>query len=430
MVCLLPSCGGDSDDGDASATTVAVPHERCLLFLHGKGGNGRETVVADGVAVISPSGNDSLGGDARQWLYFSEQDYEEAASIVRQATAGCESVIVNGFSNGGAFAAKFYCRGEDLDGRLLRVVVDDPVVDRSRARLHPEPGSRRGALLDRRPRGGRPTRSRLRRARVDVRRGDADRDRCLRRGARHRPFCRASTTSTSRTTRRPSCRNGHSRTPRPALIATLLPDVVVVVTAKPADELRAAVPRRGAARRRRRAVATRRVHRRPGVRPRRAALARTARGGDPRRRAASTAVAGRRRRQHHPRRRVHRRRRGVPARRHHARHRCRAGGRPRRGRRRARGRHRRATARERRARRGRRPGAVQRQGVDLQGVVPGDRAMARLPRRRRDGRARRVVHRRAGRRTSLPTTGRSSPRCGVASPSTDEHVFTAVHRPA
>ena len=136
---LLASCGDDSDDRDATATTVAMPQERCLLVLHGKGGNGRETVVADGVAVISPSGNDSLGGDARQWLYFSEQEYEEAATIVRQAAAGCESVIVHGFSNGGAFAAKLYCKGEHLDGRLLRVVVDDPVVDEAVLGCNPNP---------------------------------------------------------------------------------------------------------------------------------------------------------------------------------------------------------------------------------------------------------------------------------------------------
>ena len=129
LTCLVAACGDGSDDGQAAVVTTPAPSERCLLFLHGKGDTGKETVITDGVLVISPSGNDSLGGDARQWLYFSDEEYEQAASVVRQATAGCASVIVNGFSNGGAFAAKFYCRGEDLDGRLRRVVVDDPVVD-------------------------------------------------------------------------------------------------------------------------------------------------------------------------------------------------------------------------------------------------------------------------------------------------------------
>ena len=139
LICVLWSCGNEGDDGQATATTASVPQERCLVFLHGKGDTGKETVITDGVSVISPSGNDALGGEARQWLYFSDEEYEQAASIVRQATAGCESVIVNGFSNGGAFAAKFYCRGEDLDGRLLRVVVDDPVVDQGVLGCTPNP---------------------------------------------------------------------------------------------------------------------------------------------------------------------------------------------------------------------------------------------------------------------------------------------------
>jgi hypothetical protein len=51
--------------------------------------------------------------------------------VVARAIADndCASVVVDGFSNGGAFAAKLACRGETFDGRLVGVVVDDPVPD-------------------------------------------------------------------------------------------------------------------------------------------------------------------------------------------------------------------------------------------------------------------------------------------------------------
>lgn len=37
--------------------------------------------------------------------------------------------MLNGFSNGAAFAAKLYCRGETFGGTVVGVVVDDPVPD-------------------------------------------------------------------------------------------------------------------------------------------------------------------------------------------------------------------------------------------------------------------------------------------------------------
>ncbi len=56
--------------------------------------------------------------------------------------AGCGRVIVVGFSNGGAFAAKLYCRGENFDGRLARVIVDDPVTDHAVEGCAPAAGVR------------------------------------------------------------------------------------------------------------------------------------------------------------------------------------------------------------------------------------------------------------------------------------------------
>ena len=127
--------------GDSSAPDSSSPVDRsgrCLVRLHGKGGAGAPDEVSGDTTVVAPSGNDEAG-DGRQWLYFPDDRYDESVTIVDAATEGCEHVIIDGFSNGGAFAAKLYCRGETLEGRLVRVVVDDPVVDRGVLDCAPDP---------------------------------------------------------------------------------------------------------------------------------------------------------------------------------------------------------------------------------------------------------------------------------------------------
>ena len=138
----LTACGGDDDDAAPPESSAAAPASvadgRCLVRLHGKGGGGAATVTEGDVTVVSPTGNaDGWGG--RQWLYFPDDEYDAARGIVADAVAGCDEIIVNGFSNGGAFAAKLYCRGESFDGRLVRVVVDDPVVDSGVESCAPDP---------------------------------------------------------------------------------------------------------------------------------------------------------------------------------------------------------------------------------------------------------------------------------------------------
>jgi hypothetical protein len=102
----------------------------CVVSLHGKGGSGSATTTSGGLVRVAPTGNAAAWG-GREWRYFPESGYQSALGIVRRAIdqAGCGRVIVGGFSNGGAFAAKLYCRGEHFDGRLVRIVIDDPVVD-------------------------------------------------------------------------------------------------------------------------------------------------------------------------------------------------------------------------------------------------------------------------------------------------------------
>jgi hypothetical protein len=138
LLATLVGCADDSGPSSAEAPSTVATTDRCVVRLHGKGGEGAEAVVRDGTTFISPDGN-AEGWGARQWLYFPDAEYTAARNVVGGAIQGCEQVIVDGFSNGAAFAAKLYCRGETFDGRLVRVVVDDPVVDAGVEGCTPDP---------------------------------------------------------------------------------------------------------------------------------------------------------------------------------------------------------------------------------------------------------------------------------------------------
>jgi len=137
---LSASIGGcsDADEGAPVTSAGGVVADRCVVRLHGKGGQGGSPTVDAGIATLSPDGNaDGWGG--RQWLYFPEDDYASAVEVVAQAVAAtqCAEVVVAGFSNGASFAAKLYCAGETLSGTLVGVVIDDPVTDSGVAECAP-----------------------------------------------------------------------------------------------------------------------------------------------------------------------------------------------------------------------------------------------------------------------------------------------------
>jgi hypothetical protein len=134
------ACSQDDDSGSApSVPTETVPAGgRCVVRLHGKGGQGAPTTTIGEVTYVAPDGNaDGWGG--RQWLYFPDEEYESARAVVAEAVAGCGPIIIHGFSNGASFAAAMYCRGETFDGRLRRVVIDDPVTDHVVDSCRPDP---------------------------------------------------------------------------------------------------------------------------------------------------------------------------------------------------------------------------------------------------------------------------------------------------
>lgn len=115
-----------------TTTTVAAADGRqCIVRLHGKGGNGRDASTDDnGFRSVRPTGNED-GWGGRQWIYFPDDRYREARDVVGTAIAAesCDAVVINGFSNGAAFAAAMFCNGESFGGVVRGYVIDDPVTD-------------------------------------------------------------------------------------------------------------------------------------------------------------------------------------------------------------------------------------------------------------------------------------------------------------
>lgn len=142
-----PAPAPSTAPGTAASTTSAAPattgvvgtDHRCVVYLHGKGGTGEETHPDGDATAVVPTGN-AEGWGGRQWIYFPDERLAEARDIVAEGIDGCDQVILDGFSNGAAFAAALYCSGEDFGGRLVRVVVDDPVPDHGVDGCSPAPG--------------------------------------------------------------------------------------------------------------------------------------------------------------------------------------------------------------------------------------------------------------------------------------------------
>jgi hypothetical protein len=116
---------------------------RCIVHLHGKSGRGDPPVTEKGIRHLRPSGN-AKGWGGLQWLYFPDDNYRAVRAIVENAIAqnGCQKVVVHGFSNGAAAAAKLYCRGESFEKRVTGYIVDDPVPDHAVERCNPAAGVR------------------------------------------------------------------------------------------------------------------------------------------------------------------------------------------------------------------------------------------------------------------------------------------------
>ena len=113
-----------------AASRAGVSSASACMTSSRPGGWPAEWTGSDGVRHSFPAGN-APGWGGLQWLYYPASNYQTARNIVANdvAAGGCGRVIVYGFSNGAAFAAKLYCRGETFGGTVVGYVVDDPVTD-------------------------------------------------------------------------------------------------------------------------------------------------------------------------------------------------------------------------------------------------------------------------------------------------------------
>jgi len=144
---LPPSAGDINTINDSAvagdvADRVADNTTRCIVRLHGKGSSGGATSSdGDGVLIVRPTGNED-GWGGRQWMYFPESRWAEARDVVSSALVanGCGQAVINGFSNGAAFAASLFCSGETFNDVVKGYVIDDPVTDTATDDCAPAPG--------------------------------------------------------------------------------------------------------------------------------------------------------------------------------------------------------------------------------------------------------------------------------------------------
>jgi pimeloyl-ACP methyl ester carboxylesterase len=144
ILLLASACGAGKSAATAQPPIPLLPpaaDKKCVVLLHGKGGNAGAGSVAGDVEYLRPGGN-APGWNGREWRYFPEAGYEQVRATVAAAldAAGCGHAVVQGFSNGAAAGAKLYCRGEDFGGRVRGYVVDDPVPDSGVVGCRPRSG--------------------------------------------------------------------------------------------------------------------------------------------------------------------------------------------------------------------------------------------------------------------------------------------------
>lgn len=139
---MLVGCsdGADTRSGPEPSDTD-VTAERCLVRMHGRSETGAEPVEHADHVELAPTGNDT-SGEGHQWLYDTEEHRGQAMGRVEAwiDRVQCNDVVLYGFSNGAAFVASLYCRGESFDGRLRGVVIDDPVTDEAVVDCEPPEG--------------------------------------------------------------------------------------------------------------------------------------------------------------------------------------------------------------------------------------------------------------------------------------------------
>jgi pimeloyl-ACP methyl ester carboxylesterase len=144
MALLAGACGQQDAAQVATPPPPLLPPsagKKCVVLLHGKSGNAQPSSVSNDIEYLRPGGN-GTGWGGREWRYFPEEGYTQVRGTLEGTlnAAGCGHAIVQGFSNGGAAAAKLYCRGEDFGGRVIGYIADDPVPDEAVLNCMPRAG--------------------------------------------------------------------------------------------------------------------------------------------------------------------------------------------------------------------------------------------------------------------------------------------------
>lgn len=129
LALVSTACGGD-EPPRTELPDAPLGDGSCVVWIHGRSDRGSPATVVDGRAEISPDGN-AVFGDGFEWRYGTAEELDSGAAILEASldAAGCDQAVLAGFSNGAAFAAALFCDGRTFDGRVVGVVVDDPVTD-------------------------------------------------------------------------------------------------------------------------------------------------------------------------------------------------------------------------------------------------------------------------------------------------------------
>ncbi len=141
VLCCVLSVGA-AHAADAATSTTRGP-VNCIVHLHGRGGSGFASAASSGGATwrINPTSNTEFSDGGHVWQYNTSARFADAKKVVQRAIASkrCERVVIAGFSNGAAFAAKLMCRGESFDNTVIGFVLADPVPDRVVDKCRPSP---------------------------------------------------------------------------------------------------------------------------------------------------------------------------------------------------------------------------------------------------------------------------------------------------
>ena len=140
---------------DAAVTTG----KKCVVVLSGAGQNNDgapETTDEIGFSTVTPPKrhDDEVTGSGAFWTYDGAHDFGQSPDSGREHYEferdrvrdfmddhACGPSLIVGGSNGGAFAAALYCKGEDFGGRVWGFYFKDPVWDRGVVGCTPSPNA-------------------------------------------------------------------------------------------------------------------------------------------------------------------------------------------------------------------------------------------------------------------------------------------------